>query len=317
MRWNQDISPSERKNRAELMVDAPGSGTERQLDHIPSHLVICRVDELRPHPSYLKHQISVLAPKLSALAERGDLALLEPLAITQDRTIIDGYVRWELAQQQRRPTLPCITYEPSQAEALQCLIQRHRRSKGLNDFMRILLALELEPSFQEKARSNQRAGGQHKGLSKLTEAERLDVRCNIAAVAGVSAGNVSKVKQLMTAAHSDLVAALRGGEISIHRAWKWCKLSPNQQRKALWQCRSERGIGKKIQALVSRHRLRSSPTVLDFADLVRHLSSLDSNKFGPVSVAVTDAPGKALLVTKELLRALGLQQITICATNNR
>jgi len=36
---------------------------------------------------------------------------------------------------------------------------------------RILLALELEPWFKEKARSNLRAGGQNKGSSKLTEAE--------------------------------------------------------------------------------------------------------------------------------------------------
>jgi len=57
----------------------------------------------------------------------------------------------------------------------------HRRSNGLNAFSRILLALELELDFKKKARSNQRSGGQAKGSSNLTEADRVDVRSEIAA----------------------------------------------------------------------------------------------------------------------------------------
>jgi hypothetical protein len=81
-----------------------------------------------------------------------------------------------------------------------------------------MLALDLESLFQEKARSNQRLGGQYKGSSNLTETDKLDVRSQIAAAAGVSVGNVSKVKQLEAAAHSELLQALHSGEVSIHRA---------------------------------------------------------------------------------------------------
>src|SRR5205085_67717 len=98
------------------------------------------------------------------------------------------------ARLQGRATLPCVEYELTESEALHWLLQRHRRAYALNDFCRILLALDLEPWFKEKARSSQQAGGQDKGSSKLTKAERLDVRSEIAAAAGVSAGNVSKVK---------------------------------------------------------------------------------------------------------------------------
>ena len=181
-------------------------------------LVTCRLDDLRPHPSYVRHHLAVPASQLSALAERGDRAFLEPLMITEDRTILDGYARLELARRRGRATLPCIAYELTESEALHWLLQKHRRSNGLNDFSRILLALELEPWFKEKARSNQRAGGQNKGSSKLTEAGRLDVRSEIAAAAGVSVGNVTKVKQLTITAHSELLQALRSREISIHRA---------------------------------------------------------------------------------------------------
>jgi hypothetical protein len=122
----------------------------------------------------------VPASKLSALAERGDLAFHEPLTITNDRLIIDGYGRWTLAGLQGRSTLPCLEYALSEAEALQWILRTHQRSSGLNAFNRILLAFDLESTFQEKARLNQRAGGRFKGSSNLTEADRLDVRSEIA-----------------------------------------------------------------------------------------------------------------------------------------
>jgi hypothetical protein len=149
-----------------------------------------------------------------------------------DGYIIDGHARWELARHQKRETLQCLAYEVSEAEALQWILRTHQRSNGLSAFQKILLALDLEPSFQEKARSNQRAGGQHKASSNLKEADKLDVRREVAAVAGVSVGNVSKVKHLKLSAHTELLEALRTGEISIHRAWFWSRESPEMQREA-------------------------------------------------------------------------------------
>ena len=101
-------------------------------------LVTYRLDELRPHPSYVRHHLAVPASQLSALAERGDRAFLEPLMITEDRTILDGYARLELARRRGRATLSCIAYELTESEALHWLLQKHRRSNGLNDFSRIV-----------------------------------------------------------------------------------------------------------------------------------------------------------------------------------
>jgi hypothetical protein len=234
-------------------------------------LVTCRLEELRPHPSYVRNCLAVPSSQLSALVERGDRAFLEPLMITQDRTILDGYARFELARLQGRAALPCIAYELTESEALHWLLQKHRRSNGLNDFTRILLALELEPWFKEKARSNQQAGGRQKGSSKLTEAVRLDVRSEIAAAAGVSVGNVTKVKQLTTTAHSDLLQALRNREISIHRAWGWSKTAPERQREELRLYQSEKGVKKTIRLMVSRHRSKSPPAAPDPCNLARQL----------------------------------------------
>jgi len=276
-------------------------------DGFRCRLVTCTLDELRPHPSYLRHGLSVNAAQLSALASCGELAFREPILVTRDRTIVDGYARWKLAQQQGRITLPCAEYNLTEAEALRWLIQHHRPSCGLNAFSRVLLALDLEPSLREKARANQRAGGQSKGSSSLTKAERVDVRSVIADVAGVSVGNVSKVTQLLRSAIPELVQALRRAEISIHRAWLLSQEPPANQRAGLSLAQCKKKIKKDMRVLASRHGLKSLPSVPDPSNLITQLSALESSKPGSFHVFVSDAPGKNICLTKGLLLELGAQ----------
>ncbi len=276
----------------------------------PNRLVTCRVEELRPHAAYERHRFAVSPSRLSALAERGEFAFDEPLMITRNRTIIDGYCRWEIARRQGRATVTCIEYDLSEDEALHGLLYRHRRVEGLNAFCRILLALDLELWFRERARLNQMAGGRIKGSSKLTEAERVDVRSEIAAAAGVSVGNVTKVKQVMTTACTDLQDALRNGEVSIHRAWLWREMSSEHQRRALMLYRGERCVRKTIRRLVSKHMSKhpASADGLGLAGLARRLSQLHGPQLNTVVVATVKVPGKAVFVTEELLQLVPAQE---------
>ena len=118
-------------------------GTEAR----PPRLVTRFVSDLRPHPSYARHNLSAQPFKVAALDEQGDLAFFHPLVITRDKFIIDGYARWELAKRRDRPTLPCIEHDLTSEEALEQLIRMHRQSHGLSDFIRIELALDLESYF--------------------------------------------------------------------------------------------------------------------------------------------------------------------------
>jgi hypothetical protein len=273
-------------------------------------LVTCRIEELHPHPSYLQHQFRVPTSQLSLLAQRGDVAFLEPISITRSRAILDGYDRWELARRQGRAILPCIEYDMTEEEALHWLLYRHRQVEGLNAFCRILLALDLESWFRERARVNQSVGGQIKGSSKLTEASRLDVRSEIASAAGVSVGNVSKVKQVMTAASTELQDALRSGEVSIHRAWLWREMSSENQRRALTLYRGERGVRKTIRRLISKHtsKDRVSAESLGLVGLARRFLELQSPYLSSVAIAAVNVPGKAVFVTEELLQLMPAQE---------
>ena len=202
----------------------------------------------------------------------------------------------------RRPSLSCIVYDLTEAEALRVLIERHSTSKGLNAFCRTVLALQLEPSIREAGR--ERAPGDGSGVlpSKLTKAHHLDVRAEIARAAGVSTGNVTKVKQLLDAAIPELRDALRRGEISIHRAWQWRGLSAMEQRGALSRHRHQHDLPQIIRRLIASHAGREGVIP---AELVRMaLQRSPPHDWTMTALTVVDLPGNALLMTRECYDSL-------------
>jgi hypothetical protein len=270
-------------------------------------IVSCDPQELRPHPSYDRHGLSVSACKLASLRARGEQAFLEHIPITRDRIIIDGYTHWELAKELKHPILHCIEYDLAETEALEWLLQKHRRSNGLNDYSRIMLALDLEPELTEKARINKQIGGQQKGLSNLTKADQRHVRSEIAKAAGVSAGNVTKVKQLNETCVPEIVAALRDKEISIHWAWKLRNETPEDQADALGCFRFEKGLLKDVRRLAGRQKTCSAAPQ-NANDLVNGLAQLAVEKLNALRVGVIRGSQSEIFITQELAQILGLEQ---------
>jgi hypothetical protein len=302
---------TEEQQREEQQRSQPG----RELDDTPCQLVACHVDELRPHPSYVKHKLSVPACKINALDRLGDRAFQDPILVTQDRLIIDGYARWELAKKRGIATILCLVYQRTQDEALRDFLWRHRRLDGLNDFTLIELSRDLKLFSAEKARLHQEAGGQRKGSAKLEASERVDSRKERAQVLAVSEGNVSKVDRILDDACSSTEQAAREKEISIHRADKWSRETEARQLENLRVLRIERGIRKKARNLVAEV-LRSNPDedVFTTAHLLRLLEGLSTmspgqlKEFGPVGVGRLRVPGKEIYVTDELIQAFKQQQ---------
>jgi hypothetical protein len=194
----------------------------------------------------------------------------------------------------------------TEEEALLWIIQKHQRTNGLNDFSRILLAMELEPWFRQRARHNQQLGGQRKGSSNLAEADRRDVRAEIAQAAGVSTGNVSKVRQLVSVANYEVMQALGSGEVSIHQAYIWLQ-EPEKQLDHLRMYRDLRGIAGKITALLHAHRSRTNEELLDPHRIVAALTAMTSEQRKTVLVAEIKIPGEVLLLSTGLLQALESQ----------
>ena len=155
------------------------------------------------------------------------------LVVTTNGTILDGYVRWQVALEQGRPNLPCLEYDLTDAEALAFVIDRQRRSSHLNAFCRIALALELEDHFRQRnARGRRKAGATRS--SNLTKRDRTDVRADIAGLADACPANVTNVKRILSRVIPEIREHLRRGEVSIHMALQWCETSARAQRDALW-----------------------------------------------------------------------------------
>jgi hypothetical protein len=289
--------------------------SSKSQNKFSGQIVTCDPQELRPHPSYARHGLSVSACKLASLRARGEQAFLEYIPITRDRIIIDGYDLWELAKEAKRPTLHCIEYDLSETEALEWLLHRHRRSAGLNNYSRIMLALDLEPELTEKARANKQIGGQQKGWSNLTKADQVHVRSEIAKAASVSAGNVTKVKQLNDSCADELKKALSNDEISIHWAWKLRDESPEDQHDALGRLRFEGGLRRDIRQRAARRRKRHNLIPQTANEIVSRLDNLGHEELQAIRVTVLKGLEPEIFITEALARKIGLEQLKIWNQN--
>lgn len=187
----------------------------------PDRLETRALTEIQPHPRVLRLGLVPAAGQISALSARGDAAFTDPITVTHHGYILDGFARWTLARSVGRDRLLCLVRIASEDQALIQILRAKHRSTQLNDFNRIRLALELEEFLREQARRNQQTGARPPLSSKMTEARPLDVRGEIARMAGVSSGNVTNTKTLLSKAAPEVLAALAQGKIRIGRATKW------------------------------------------------------------------------------------------------
>lgn len=242
------------------------------ITNVPEQLQVCKVDDLKPHPGLLRLGLLTAVHKVSALADRGELAFADPLTVTHEDFILDGYARWTLAKTRGRREVRCLVRQLSEQEALIELLRAQHRSTHLNDFNRILLALELEEHFRAVARRNQQAGGRDKLVSDLTEAQRVDVRAEIARVAGVSTGNVNHARFLLEAAAPEVLAALKDDKIRIGRARDWLRHSTTCGRKELRDFRITRALRAKSRALLIARSASQCPIFSGPASAITRLS---------------------------------------------
>jgi hypothetical protein len=152
--------------------------------------VIRRPGQLRGHPALNEFGWTGVIDELNDLAPLNDRTTVAPILITTSGIILTEFGRWKLAAIEGETELRCIEYSLSEDESLQFLLKHHQPCRGWNPFTRIRLALKLEPCLRQKALDNMRAGGKYKGSASLPDLERIDVRREVATLAGVGARNV-------------------------------------------------------------------------------------------------------------------------------
>jgi len=113
----------------------------------------------------------------------------------------------------------------------------------------------------------------------LPKLDPIDCRREIARAAGVSEGNVNKVRQILARGIPELFDALHAGELSIHRAWKWLG-PPSQQSESLKQYRSKRALSALVDRLQRplQNHARANGAVPDIQRLGKALANLETRE---------------------------------------
>jgi hypothetical protein len=262
--------------------------------------------QLRLHPALEELGCTGVIDELNEAARLKDQSVPVPILVTTNGTILAGFGRWRSALFDDQHEINCIEYPLSEEEALQFIIRHHRPESRWNKYVCICLALKLEPYLQHRACANMRAGGKYKGLANLPEAQHIDVRQEIARLAGAGARNVSNVKTILEVAHPRLLEALRDGTLTINRALQFCKLSGAEQLEQFIHYSEERAINKLIRR--SMPQVKEKKASLDVVEVIEALQRMETGQTGSVAVRVSRHKRTVVLVGQDLLTGLPSQR---------
>jgi hypothetical protein len=277
---------------------SPQSFNPTTMSRLEGRPVICSPERLRPHRALEELGWTGVIDEFNDAARLTNPSVTEPILITTNGTILAGFGRWRLAVFERRHEIHCIEYPLSEDEALQFILTHHQTRCGWNAFVRIRLALTLEPYFQQRALDNMRAGGKYKGSANLPEAQHIDVRQEIAHAAGICARNVSNVKTILQVAHPRLLEALRNSTLTINRAIQFCKLPRAEQLEQFIRYSEERATNKVIRRSIPRPKeAKISPDVVTVLDALKHQ---EARQPGSVAVRVGRHKRTVVLIGQDL-----------------
>jgi hypothetical protein len=249
---------------------------------LDGHFVIRHPERLNLHSALEKLGWSGLVDELNDAARVKEQAIHDPVLTTENGTILAGFGRWRLALLERRDEISCIEFRLDDNECLQFILAHHRPVRAWNAFIRTCVALTLMPYFQQKALENMRTGGKYKGLATLPEAQAIDVRQQIGAIAGVGARNVGNVQLILARAHPRIKDALRDSRLTINRAIHLCKLPYFKQPEEFIRLAEKRERTKVIRRALA-DQATTSPDVLA---LLRDLQQRERQHPGSVLVQI-------------------------------
>src|SRR5208283_1976833 len=200
--------------------------------------------ELRIHPALEETGFCTFLPELQEVARCQDRLVPEqPVLVTHGGVILAGFGQWRFAVSRQVSTIECLEYTLSDEDSLQFMLSLQKSRSRWNSFIRIRLALKLEGALQQRALINMQLGGKYKGSATLPKAAQIDVREQIAAIAGAGGRNVSKVKEILDKGHPRILGELANGSISINRAHQFCRLPFAKQLEALTEEYCDRVVG--------------------------------------------------------------------------
>jgi hypothetical protein len=261
--------------------------------------VVRSPQQLRLHPALEELGWSGEIDEFNEAGRVSHASVTDPILITMNGTILSGFGRWRSAVFDGRLEINCIEYPLGEDESLEFILTHHQTRCGWSDFVRIRLALTLEPNLQRKALENMRTGGKLKGWANLPEAQHINVRKEIARAAGVGDRNVSNLRTIIQRAHPTLIGALKEGTLSINRAVQLCNLPKTRQLEQFIRYSEERATNRVIRRSVARPKEEKiRPDVVRVLDALQHQ---EARLPGSVAVRVGRHKRTVVLIGQDLI----------------
>jgi hypothetical protein len=201
--------------------------------------------------------------------------------------------------------ITCIVFPWDDDEALQRIIEQTAPQHALSEYARILLTRDLLDSWlKDLARENMRLGGQHKGLSNLTNLTQVHRRKEIARIAMVAEGYVSYAASLYAGATEEIKQALMTDELPMYLAIKFLK-SGRSQHECLADFRAERTRTTDVrQATRELQRKKESEEELLPERVCKAIEKWITKPHEPIRVGRIRTSGNVLLLSNDLLDQL-------------
>lgn len=143
----------------------------------------------------------------------------DPLVIS-DGILIDGHNRYKIAKKHNLPFNTVKMHFDNRAEIIKWIIKNQFGRRNLSAYERSILALKLKPVIAAQAKVNQSTHTQTGYQPLLNPSNAINTRAEIARAAGVSEDTISKVEKIEKTATPEIKAAVKSGEMSIHKAYE-------------------------------------------------------------------------------------------------
>lgn len=262
--------------------------------------------DLHLHPALEKVGWVGLIDELNDAVGSAIHPIHNPILIAADGTILAGFGRWRQAVFEQVPEIYCIEHPLSADDSLAFTLAHHQTQRGWNAFVRIRLALTLKSSLQQTAVNNMRFGGKYKGLANLPEAQHVDVRQQVANMAGVCPRHVGNVEAILELAHSTLIEALGNGTLKINRAIQFCKLPRAAQLEQYIRYSEERATNRVIRRSIPQPK--ENKASLDVIAVLDALQYQEMQQPGSVAVRVGRHKRTVVLVGQDYVARLHSQK---------
>lgn len=136
-------------------------------------------------------------------------------------TIVDGHNRYEICKKHNIEFKTIQKDFQNEDFAKLWIIDNQLSRRNLNDYYRGALALEYESTFKKIAKDNQKhSNGRGKKGKPILAGVKGEVRDMLAKMAGISHGNIDKIKKIQAKASEQTKMLLEAGELSINQAYK-------------------------------------------------------------------------------------------------